>query len=94
VSESIIKCIPDESMKTGECIIHNEKLKEMVAIYYLFNGTHNGIPVNNTIEGKYPTQCGKDAQLWHIIHGFHLMSHSYRNTHLEGKTRLSSITFL
>ncbi|XP_039545896.1 interleukin-13 receptor subunit alpha-1 isoform X2 [Pimephales promelas] len=59
VSESIIKCIPDESMKTGECIIHNEKLKEMVAIYYLFNGTHNGIPVNNTIEGKYPTQCVK-----------------------------------
>ncbi|XP_056115260.1 interleukin-13 receptor subunit alpha-1 [Rhinichthys klamathensis goyatoka] len=59
VNESIIKCVPDETMKTGECVIHNEKLKEIMEIYYLFNGTHNGIPVNNTIEGKYPTQCVK-----------------------------------
>lgn len=50
VSESIIKCIPDK--KTGECMIHNENFKKTIEIYYLFNGTHNGIPVNNTFEDE------------------------------------------
>ncbi|KAK7170962.1 hypothetical protein R3I94_001001 [Phoxinus phoxinus] len=59
VSESIIKCIPDETIKTGGCVIHNEQLKDMMEIYYLFNGTHNGIPVNNTFEGERPAQCVK-----------------------------------
>lgn len=50
VNESVIKCIPDETMKTGGCIIHDTYLKEMTEIFYLFNGTHNGTTVNNTFK--------------------------------------------
>ncbi|XDV18890.1 hypothetical protein PO909_024488 [Leuciscus waleckii] len=59
VNESIIKCIPDETMKTGGCIIHNGDLKKMMEIYYLFNGTRNGFHVNNTFEGEHPLHCVK-----------------------------------
>ncbi|XP_077083880.1 interleukin-13 receptor subunit alpha-1 [Siphateles boraxobius] len=55
-NESIIKCIPDETMKVGGCIIHNEQLRHTMEIYYLFNGTRNGVSVSNTFEDERPAQ--------------------------------------
>lgn len=73
MNESIIKCTPDETMKTGGCIIHNGDLREMMEIYYLFNGTRNGFPVNNTFEGDHPLHCGKHAPFHRI--GYSIMAH-------------------
>ncbi|XP_067301510.1 interleukin-13 receptor subunit alpha-1 [Pseudorasbora parva] len=58
-NESVIKCTPDETTKTRGCIIYNQNLKEMTEIFYLFKGTHNGVPVTNTFEFDRPQQYAK-----------------------------------
>lgn len=55
----VIKC---NDMKFGECVIHDTLLKDMTSMFYLFNGTYNGKPVNNTFMDKRPAQYGKHAQ--------------------------------
>lgn len=73
VNESIIKCIPDGTMKAGGCIIDNGNLNTVMEIYYLFNGTRNGVPVNNTFEGVNALHCGKHAPFHRI--GYSIMAH-------------------
>ncbi|XP_056317127.1 interleukin-13 receptor subunit alpha-1 isoform X1 [Danio aesculapii] len=53
--ESLIRCIPDETMKMGGCVIHNTHLKDINVfghMFYLFNGTYNGTVVNNTFKDE------------------------------------------
>ncbi|XP_059381896.1 interleukin-13 receptor subunit alpha-1-like [Carassius carassius] len=51
-----IKC---NDMKNGECVIHDTRLKEMTSMFYLFNGTYMGKPVNNTFMEERPAQYVK-----------------------------------
>uniref|UniRef100_A0A8C1Z9X5 Interleukin 13 receptor, alpha 1 n=1 Tax=Cyprinus carpio TaxID=7962 RepID=A0A8C1Z9X5_CYPCA len=46
-------------MKFGECVINDALLKDMTSMFYLFNGTYNGKPVNNTFMDKRPAQYVK-----------------------------------
>uniref|UniRef100_A0A8C2EVX4 Interleukin 13 receptor, alpha 1 n=1 Tax=Cyprinus carpio TaxID=7962 RepID=A0A8C2EVX4_CYPCA len=52
----VIKC---NDMKFGECVINDALLKDMTSMFYLFNGTYNGKPVNNTFMDKRPAQYVK-----------------------------------
>ncbi|XP_052458515.1 uncharacterized protein LOC128017259 [Carassius gibelio] len=55
-NKTVVKC---NQMKTGECIIHDTFLKGMTEMFYLFNGTYNGQPVNNTFMTESPTNFVK-----------------------------------
>uniref|UniRef100_A0A671NP86 Uncharacterized LOC107683515 n=1 Tax=Sinocyclocheilus anshuiensis TaxID=1608454 RepID=A0A671NP86_9TELE len=47
-------------MKIGECVIHDTLLKDiMTSMFYLFNGTYKGKPVNNTFMDERPAQYVK-----------------------------------
>ncbi len=49
-------------MKIGECVIHDTFLKDITEnMFYLFNGTYKGKPVNNTFMDKRPAEYGKHA---------------------------------
>ncbi|NP_001104307.1 interleukin-13 receptor subunit alpha-1 precursor [Danio rerio] len=57
--ESLMRCIPDDTMKMGGCVIHNKRLKEINVfsqMFYLFNGTYNGTVVNNTFRDESAMQ--------------------------------------
>lgn len=57
--ESLIQCIPDETIKMGGCVIHNKFLKDINVfseMFYLFNGTYNGTVVNNTFRDESANQ--------------------------------------
>ncbi|XP_051993471.1 interleukin-13 receptor subunit alpha-1-like [Xyrauchen texanus] len=61
MTESVKECsdVTNEMKKTG-CIIHSKYLKESTDdMFYLFNGTHKGIPVNNTFKDKNPWNKAK-----------------------------------
>lgn len=48
-------------MKIGECVINDTFLKNMTEMFYLFNGTYKGQPVNNTFKNKSVMHFGKHA---------------------------------
>ncbi|XP_042615569.1 interleukin-13 receptor subunit alpha-1-like [Cyprinus carpio] len=50
--EMVKKC---NEMKIGECVIHDTFLKDMTEMFYLFNGTYKGQPVNNTFRHNSST---------------------------------------
>lgn len=54
--DMLIKC---NDMKIGQCIIHDTFPKYITDMFYLFNGTYKGKPVNNTFMGKRPTKYVK-----------------------------------
>lgn len=56
-NETVMKC---NEMRIGECIIH-DKFDMTRDMFYLFNGTYEGEPVNNTFKDKRPAQYGKHA---------------------------------
>ncbi|KAF4111431.1 interleukin-13 receptor subunit alpha-1 [Onychostoma macrolepis] len=53
---TVIKC---NDMKIGQCVIHDTFPKYTTNMFYLFNGTYKGKPVNNTFMDKPPTQYVK-----------------------------------
>ncbi|KAI2662872.1 Interleukin-13 receptor subunit alpha-1 [Labeo rohita] len=54
-NETVMKC---NEMRIGECIIH-DKFDMTRDMFYLFNGTYEGEPVNNTFKDKRPAQYVK-----------------------------------
>lgn len=48
-------------MKIGECITHDTFFMYTTNMFYLFNGTYEGKPVNNTFMDKQPAEYGKHA---------------------------------
>ncbi len=60
-NDALIKC---NDMKIGECIINDTLRMHITTMFYLFNGTYNGKPVNNTFMDDPPAQYGKHALFW------------------------------
>ncbi|XP_051997674.1 interleukin-13 receptor subunit alpha-1 [Xyrauchen texanus] len=62
MDESVKECFPyiNDYTKKMECVINSEYLKNSQNnMFYLFNGTHKGIPVNNTFKDEYPSNTAK-----------------------------------
>lgn len=54
--DALIKC---NDMKIGECIINDTFPMDITNMFYLFNGTYNGKPVNNTFMDELPAKYAK-----------------------------------
>ncbi|XP_051506005.1 interleukin-13 receptor subunit alpha-1-like [Myxocyprinus asiaticus] len=62
MDESVKECSPyiNDYTKKMECVINSEYLKNSQNnMFYLFNGTHKGIPVHNTFKDEIPSNTAK-----------------------------------